>query len=126
MIHSGFFYYRMITAYLITVHHDGCFLYNPLTYANGSSIDIKMTRVRYEELIPLLEKETSCVVSVLYWCLPGTDLESGLMKIENDNDLETMFDNGDCYGQIHMYIDHFGDDMSHYIVNCDKLTNDEG
>ncbi|KAJ9543982.1 LOW QUALITY PROTEIN: hypothetical protein OSB04_023689 [Centaurea solstitialis] len=101
---------RMITSYLLTVHHDGCFMYNSLS-------------IPVEEIIALIEKETSSVVSALYWCLPRNDLESGLIKIENDNDLETMFDTTECYGHINIYIDHFGDDMSHYIVNHHKDTD---
>ncbi|KAJ9542234.1 hypothetical protein OSB04_028740 [Centaurea solstitialis] len=116
----------MITSYLITVHHDGCFMYLPLRYENGSSIDISITRVSIEEITSLIEKETSSVVNALYWCLPGNDLANGLMKIENEGDIQTMFDFGESYGHINVYIDHFGDDMSDYIVNHLKLTNDQG
>lgn len=101
--------------YMFNVHHDGVFMYQPLRYENGQSYSLTIPRSSYMDLINFVEKDTTTVFNALYFALPGTSLESGLMKIENDSDIDILFDVGDSYGLIDMYVDYFGDDLSAYL-----------
>ncbi|KAJ9544008.1 hypothetical protein OSB04_023715 [Centaurea solstitialis] len=87
---------RRERGYMFTVHHDGVFMYQPLRYENGQSYSLTIPRSSYTDLINYVVKDTITVFNALYFALPGTSLESGLMKIENDSD-------------------YFGDDLSAYL-----------
>ena len=74
----------MERGYMFNVHYDGAFMYQPLRYENGQSYSMSIPKTCYMDLIKFVEKDTSSVFNALYFCLPGSTLESGLMKIEND------------------------------------------
>ncbi|KAJ9535262.1 hypothetical protein OSB04_un001638 [Centaurea solstitialis] len=116
----------MVKSYLVSVHHDGCFMYQPLRYENGSKVTINVTRMLYEEMVSFLEAETCTIISALYWCIPDNDLESGLCRLANDFDVQSLFDITDSYGHVNIYIDHFGDDLSCYIQNKPDVEGKQG
>ncbi|KAJ9543410.1 hypothetical protein OSB04_023117 [Centaurea solstitialis] len=105
----------MERGFVITVHFDGVFMYQPLRYENGQSYSLTISRSKYVDLISYLEKDIGTVFNALYFCLPGVTLENGLMKIGNDSDVDALFDVTDSYGLVDLYIDHFGDDLSRYL-----------
>ena len=102
----------MERGYVITVDYDGVFMYQPLRYDNGQSYSMTIDRTSHMDLINYVEKYTSTIVNSLYFCLLGNTLESGLVKIDNDSNLDVLFDVSDSYGLLDMYVDHFGGDLS--------------
>ncbi|KAJ9538843.1 hypothetical protein OSB04_031576 [Centaurea solstitialis] len=117
---------RMVKGYMFTVHVDGCFMYDPLRYDNGFTVDIHIDRILLDEMVTFLEEETKTMISSLYWVIPDNDFEKGLVRIGNDNELQQLFEIADDYGHIHIYVDHFGCDMRRYIVNSDEGKDDDG
>ncbi|KAJ9567808.1 hypothetical protein OSB04_003774 [Centaurea solstitialis] len=116
----------MVKGYMFTVHVDGCFMYDPLRYDNGFTVDIHIDRILLDEMVTFLEEETKIVISSVYWVIPDNDFEKGLVRIGNDNELQQLFEIADNYGYIHIYVDHFGCDMRRYILNSDEGKDDDG
>ncbi|KAJ9565013.1 hypothetical protein OSB04_000979 [Centaurea solstitialis] len=114
----------MIPAFNLTIHYDGCFMYQPLRYENGKALEVTVERITYDEMVSFIEFDTKTIISSLYYCLPGSELDRGLMKVDNDNDVECLFDIGHSYGPVEVYVDHFGDDLTFYLAtNGEKNGN---
>ncbi|KAJ9535076.1 hypothetical protein OSB04_un001849 [Centaurea solstitialis] len=107
----------MIPAFNLTIHYDGCFMYQPLRYENGKALEVTVERITYDEMVSFIEFDTKTIISSLYYCLPGSELDRGLMKVDNDTDVECLFDIGHSYGPLDIYVDHFGDDLTFYLAN---------
>ncbi|KAJ9553440.1 hypothetical protein OSB04_017485 [Centaurea solstitialis] len=106
----------MIPAFNLTIHYDGCFVYQPLRYENGKALEVTVERITYDEMVSFIEFDTKTIISSLYYRLPGSELDRGLMKVDNDNDVECLFDIGHSYGPVKIYVDHFGDDLTFYLA----------
>ncbi|KAJ9548999.1 hypothetical protein OSB04_021542 [Centaurea solstitialis] len=129
---DGGFWHWMIRAFNLTIHYDGCFMYQPLRYENGQSFEVTVERTTYEEMVSFIEFDTKTVIAGLYYCIPGNELEKGLMKLDNTYDVECLFDISENYGPVELFVDHFGDDLSLYLVENDQqnggeaMVDDEG
>ncbi|KAJ9566551.1 hypothetical protein OSB04_002517 [Centaurea solstitialis] len=90
----------MIRAFTLIVHYDGCFMYQPLRYDNGKTFEVTVERITYEEMVSFIEFDTKTTISALYYCIPGNELHKGLMKVDNNHDVECLFDISENYGPI--------------------------
>ena len=95
-------------------------MYEPLRYENGKSLEVTIERISYEEMVSSIEFDTKTIISAIYYCLPENELDKGLMKVDNNNDVECLFDISESYGAVKIYIDHFGDDLSVYLANGEE------
>ncbi|GKC24600.1 hypothetical protein Tco_1026750, partial [Tanacetum coccineum] len=105
---------------IFDVHFDGTFNFSPLTYENGL---VYQWSVRKDNRLDLAiireflrEKTQSIIMYELFYKLPQCDLDVGLKIIENERDLEAMYDFAHEYGIIHVYITHGPHDLAPYYV----------
>ncbi|GKF91044.1 hypothetical protein Tco_0274745, partial [Tanacetum coccineum] len=63
----------------------------------------------------------------LFFKLPECELDVGLKIIENERDLEAMYDYAHKYGKIHVYVTHGPQDLASYYVDniCFYGSGDE-
>nr|GEV34689.1 pentatricopeptide repeat-containing protein [Tanacetum cinerariifolium] len=64
----------------------------------------------------LKEKTESIILYELFFRLPPCELDVGLKIIENERDLEALYDYAHEYGKIHVYITHGPQDLALYYV----------
>ena len=79
-------------------------MYEPLRYENGKSLEVTVERITYEEMVSSIELGTKTIISAIYCCLPENELDKGLMKVDNNNDVECLFDICESYGNVNIYI----------------------
>ncbi|GJR45922.1 hypothetical protein Tco_1314025 [Tanacetum coccineum] len=117
---------------LFDVHFDGTFLFSPLRYENGIVYEWAVRKDNPLDLATvraiLREKTQSIVLYELFFKLPQCELDVGLKIIENDRDLETMYEYAHDHGVIQVYITHGPQDLSSYYVEnmCLYGSEDDG
>ncbi|GJX64329.1 hypothetical protein Tco_0298672 [Tanacetum coccineum] len=104
---------------LFDVHFDGTFL-SPLRYENGIVYEWAVRKDNPLDLAnvraTLREKTQSVVVYELFFKLPQCELDVGLKIIENDRDLDVLYEYAHDHGVIQVYITHGPQDLSSYYV----------
>nr|GFA30305.1 transposase, MuDR, MULE transposase domain protein [Tanacetum cinerariifolium] len=102
---------------------DGIFMHEPLRYVSGVILNMYVARLSLEDLIKLLIISTDCLsLHALYYRIPLSDLGKGLVKVENDHELNRMYDLSKLYGTIEVYLDHCNNDLSRYLALPDPNT----
>ncbi|GJW58075.1 hypothetical protein Tco_0104806 [Tanacetum coccineum] len=102
---------------------DGIFMHEPLRYVSGVILNMYVARLSLEELRKLLIISTDCLsLDALYYRIPHSDLDKGLVKVENDHELNRMYDLSKLYGTIEVYLDHCNNDLSRYLSLSDTST----
>ncbi|GJW51556.1 hypothetical protein Tco_0092907 [Tanacetum coccineum] len=105
---------------LFDVHYGGRFNFMPLRYENGlvyqwcvrKDNELNLATVR-----DFLRQETKSIIMYeLFFKLPQCELNVGLEIIENERDLEAMYDYAHKYGIIHVYITHGPQDLAPFYV----------
>ncbi|GJS91877.1 hypothetical protein Tco_0774513 [Tanacetum coccineum] len=96
----------------ISIHHEGTFAYDPLSYENGDvevveNVDFGNTN--YERLMNIVKECCLFPVHGMYFCAPKVDIGKHLKPLRNDSELanfvELSFDNG-C--KVKLYVEHHG------------------
>ncbi|GJV64341.1 hypothetical protein Tco_1475169 [Tanacetum coccineum] len=105
---------------IFDVHYDGTFNFSPLRYENGLVYQWSVRKDNHLDLASvrdfLREKTQSIIMYELFFKLPQCELDVGLKIIENERDLEAMYDYAHEYGIIHVYITHGPRDLAPYYV----------
>ncbi|GJZ02083.1 hypothetical protein Tco_0520044 [Tanacetum coccineum] len=105
---------------LFDVHFDGTFLFSPLRYENGIVYEWAVRKDNPLDLATvhatLREKTQSVVLYELFFKLPQCELDVGLKIIENDRDLDVLYEYAHDHGVIQVYITHGPRDLSSYYV----------
>ncbi|GKF31647.1 hypothetical protein Tco_0101445 [Tanacetum coccineum] len=91
----------------LDVWNDGIFMVYPLRYDSGVLLNMLVARLKFKEFERMIIKETNWVnLFAMYYSIPDSDLEKGLVKVVNDYDLIHMYDISKMYGEIKLYLDH--------------------
>ncbi|GJT37207.1 hypothetical protein Tco_0937072 [Tanacetum coccineum] len=91
------------------VYFGGCFFMCPLDYQNGQILDLRLPRLKrlsYKEMNDLLLDKTKEEIWKLFYCKPKCTLEKGLTIVENDRDIEKMFELANLQGALDVYVCH--------------------
>ncbi|GJY07676.1 hypothetical protein Tco_0374730 [Tanacetum coccineum] len=96
----------------ITIHHEGTFTYDPLSYECGDvevveNVDLGNTS--YERLLDICKECCLFPVHGMYFCAPKVDIAKHLKPLRNDSELANFvklsYDNG-C--KVELYVEHHG------------------
>ncbi|GJY98937.1 hypothetical protein Tco_0516367 [Tanacetum coccineum] len=111
----------------LDVWNDGIFMVYPLRYDSGVLLNMLVARLKFKEFERMIIKETNWVnLFAMYYSIPDSDLEKGLVKVVNDYDLIHMYDISKMYGEIELYLDHCNIDLSQYLANPNPTTVSDG
>ncbi|GKD96862.1 hypothetical protein Tco_1380759 [Tanacetum coccineum] len=99
----------------ITIHHEGTFAYNPLSYEYGD-VDVvenaNLGNCNFERLMKIVKECCLFPVHGMYFCAPKVDIGKHLKSLRNDSELANFvklaYDNG-C--KVELYIEHHGYDV---------------
>ncbi|GJR41666.1 hypothetical protein Tco_1309769 [Tanacetum coccineum] len=99
----------------ITIHHEGTFAYNPLSYEYGD-VDVvenvNLGNCNYERLMKIVKECCLFPVHDMYFCAPKVDIGKHLKSLRNDSELANFvklaYDNG-C--KVELYVEHHGYDV---------------
>ncbi|GKB01222.1 hypothetical protein Tco_0829266 [Tanacetum coccineum] len=91
------------TTFEFEVHHNGGFKLNPLTYQNGSILNINVLPTDFADMISYLSRKISRRFTTLYYTLPPNNTLSGLKQIKNDYDTNVMYDIAKVAGKIQLF-----------------------
>ncbi|GKC52116.1 hypothetical protein Tco_1074861 [Tanacetum coccineum] len=99
-------------AICISVHHEGTFTYDPLSYVDGDVEvveNVDLGKTNYERLKEICKECCLFPVHGMYFCAPKVDIGKHLKPLRNDSELanfvKTAYDNG-C--KIELYVEHHG------------------
>ncbi|GJU25852.1 hypothetical protein Tco_1164473, partial [Tanacetum coccineum] len=107
------------TTFEFEVHHNGDFKLNPLTYQNGSILNINVLPTDFAEMISHLTRKISRRFTTVYYTLPPNNTLSGLKQIKNDYDTNVMYDIAKVAGKIQLFVSHHQIDLSTVLIPND-------
>nr|GEU60287.1 retrovirus-related Pol polyprotein from transposon TNT 1-94 [Tanacetum cinerariifolium] len=108
------------TTFEFEVHHNGGFKLNPLTYQNGSILNLNVLPTDFEDMISYLSRKISRRFTTLYYTLPPNNALSGLKQIKNDYDTNVMYDIARVAGKIQLFVSHHQIDLSMVLIPNDE------
>ena len=107
----------------IDVWNDGIFKEDPLRYEDGVILNAYIARLPLKDLIEHVKRYTNCAhVFGLYYKMPHSDLDKGLVKLDCDWECNRMYDLSRLFGKIEVYVDHTNLDFSKYLAINDPHT----
>ncbi|GKB30826.1 hypothetical protein Tco_0870227, partial [Tanacetum coccineum] len=83
---------------IFEVNHDGVFNLHPLRYDHGKILTLKLsklTRMSFSKLLDMLSYKLECEICGVFYSTPRSSLEEGLTIVEDDFDMNKMYDMGD-------------------------------
>ncbi|GJU74414.1 hypothetical protein Tco_1265819 [Tanacetum coccineum] len=89
------------------VHFDGRFFMCPLKYEDETNLDLRLPmskRLSFKEMNDLLLDKTKEDIWKWFYCKPKCTLEEGLTIVENDRDIEKMFEVVNLQGALNLYV----------------------
>nr|GFB94489.1 zinc finger BED domain-containing protein RICESLEEPER 2 [Tanacetum cinerariifolium] len=96
----------------ITIHHEGIFSYDPLSYDCGDVEvveNVNLENTSYERLMKIVNECCLFPVHGMYFCAPKVDIGKHLKPLRNDSELANFvnlsYDNG-C--KVELYVEHHG------------------
>nr|GFC06123.1 oligopeptide transporter [Tanacetum cinerariifolium] len=107
------------TTFEFEVHHNGDFKLNPLTYQNGSILNLNVLPTDFEDMIIYLTGKISRRFTTVYYTLPPNNALSGLKQIKNDYDTNNMYDIARVAGKIQLFVSHHQIDLSTMLIPND-------
>ncbi|GJV11653.1 60S ribosomal protein L34 [Tanacetum coccineum] len=104
----------------ITIHHEGTFAYNPLSYEYGDVDVVKNVNLgncNYERLMKIVKECCLFPVHDMFFCAPKVDIGKHLKPLRNDYELANFvklaYDNG-C--KVELYVEHHGYDVMEMAI----------
>ncbi|GKF99081.1 hypothetical protein Tco_0297864, partial [Tanacetum coccineum] len=82
------------------VHNDGYFHHLPLRHVNGVILEMSVARMTNESV------------------------GEGFNRVSNDKKLDYMFDVGESFGRLDLYLDHLDTELSEYLGQADTTEKD--
>nr|GEX12179.1 hypothetical protein [Tanacetum cinerariifolium] len=107
------------TTFEFEVHHNGSFKLNPLTYQNGSILNLNVLLTYFEDIISYLTRKISRRFTTLSNTLPPSNALSGLKQIKNDYDTNVIYDIARVVGKIQLFVSHHQIDLSTMLIPDD-------
>ncbi|GJZ63967.1 hypothetical protein Tco_0620388 [Tanacetum coccineum] len=107
------------TTFLFDVNHHGEFKLNPLTYQDGSVLNINVPAMDFEDMVSYLTRKIPKRFTTLYYMLPSNHTLSGLKAIKNDYDTNVMYDIAKVAGKLQIYAAHHPIDLSTVLIPND-------
>ncbi|GJX19166.1 hypothetical protein Tco_0221843 [Tanacetum coccineum] len=89
------------------VFFGGCFFIYPLDYVGDHILDLRLPkskRLSYKEMNNLLLDKTKDDIWKWFYCKHKCSLEEGLTLVENDRDMDKMFQLANLHGTLDLYI----------------------
>ncbi|GJR39334.1 hypothetical protein Tco_1215018 [Tanacetum coccineum] len=80
------------TTFEFDVNHNGEFKLNPLTYQDGSVLNINVPAMDFEDMVSYLKRKITRGFTTLYYTLPPNNTLLGMKAIKNDYDTIVMYD----------------------------------
>ena len=119
-------------AYLVDVHFDGVFYFEPLRYENGIVYHLRVGKDKmfdYYSLRKYLEEQLETTFYAMFFKLPDCELQVGLKIIGGDVELESMYGFAETYGKVDMCLAHIPHKLEDYYIrnlcfddSCDEVT----
>ncbi|GJV68623.1 hypothetical protein Tco_1484132, partial [Tanacetum coccineum] len=110
------------TTFEFDVNHNGEFKLNPLTYQDGSVLNIHVLPMDFEDMVSYLKWKIPRRFTTLYYTLPPKNTLSGMKAIKNDYDTNVMYDIAKVVGKLQIFVSHSPIDLSTVLIpNDDSL-----
>ncbi|GJW35432.1 hypothetical protein Tco_0058352 [Tanacetum coccineum] len=107
------------TTFLFDVNHHGEFKLNPLTYQDGSVLNINVPAMDFKDMVSYLMRKIPKRFTTLYYTLPSNHTLSCLKAIKNDYDTNVMYDVAKVAGKLQIYAAHHPIDLTTVLIPND-------
>ncbi|GJX15969.1 hypothetical protein Tco_0216801 [Tanacetum coccineum] len=107
------------TTFEFDVNHNGEFKLNPLTYQDGSVLNINVLAMDFEDMVCFLKRKIPRRFTTLYYTLPPNNTLSGMKAIKNDYDTNVMYDIAKVAGKLQIFVSHNLIDVSTVLIPND-------
>ncbi|GJV08501.1 hypothetical protein Tco_1346157 [Tanacetum coccineum] len=104
------------TTFEFDVNHHGEFKLNPLTYQDGSVLNINVPAMDFEDMVSYLTRKITKRFTTLYYTLPPNHTLLGIKAIKNDYDTNVMYDIAKVAGKLQIYTSHHPIDLSTVLI----------
>ena len=105
--------------FIFTINYNGNFVLNPLSYQNGTQLEIKVPEIGFEEMRTYLNRKLPTKVNNLYYSLPPNDTLVGMKVIKNDYDIDVMYDIARVAGNIQIFVSEQPLDLGNLLIPDD-------
>ncbi|GJV75502.1 hypothetical protein Tco_1507086 [Tanacetum coccineum] len=107
------------TTFEFDVNHNGEFKLNPLTYQDGSVLNIHVLRMNFEDTVTYLKWKIPRRFTTIYYTLPPNYTLSGMKQIKNDYHTNVMYDIAKVAGKLQIFVSHKPIDLSTVLIPND-------
>ncbi|GJU81225.1 hypothetical protein Tco_1283590 [Tanacetum coccineum] len=107
------------TTFEFDVNHNGEFKLNPLTYQDGSVLNIHVFQMDFEDMVSYLKWKIPRGFTTLYYMLPPYYTLSGMKQIKNDYHTNVMYDIAKVVGKLQIFVSHTQIDLSTVLIPND-------
>ncbi|GJZ62599.1 hypothetical protein Tco_0618736 [Tanacetum coccineum] len=104
------------TTFEFDVNHNGEFKLNPLTYQDGSLLNIHVFQMDFEDMVSYLKWKIPRGFTTLYYMLPPYYTLSGMKQINNDYHTNVMYDIAKVAGKLQIFVYHTQIDLSTVLI----------
>ncbi|GJX16832.1 hypothetical protein Tco_0217664 [Tanacetum coccineum] len=112
------------TTFEFYVNHNGELKLNPLTYQDGSILNINVPAMDFKDMVSYLTRKITKRFTTLYYTLPPNHTFIGMNAIKNDYDTNVMYDIAKVAGKLQIYASHHPIDLSTVLIpNDGSLEN---
>ncbi|GKB96972.1 hypothetical protein Tco_0983109 [Tanacetum coccineum] len=112
------------TTFEFDVNHNGEFKLNPLTYQDGSILNIHVLLMDFEDMVSYLKWKIPRRFTTLYYTLPPNNTLSGMKAIKNDYDTNVMYDIAKVTRKLQIFVSHNPIDLSTVLIPNDASLED--
>nr|GEV67494.1 oligopeptide transporter [Tanacetum cinerariifolium] len=107
------------TTFEFDVNHNGEFKLNPLTYQDGSVLNIHVFQMEFEDMVSYLKEKIPRGFPTLYYMFPPYYTLSGMKQIKNDYHTNVMYDIAKVAGKLQIFVSHTQMDLSPMLIPND-------
>ncbi|GJZ56051.1 hypothetical protein Tco_0611244 [Tanacetum coccineum] len=107
------------TTFEFDVNHNGEFKLNPLTYQDGSVLNVHLFQMDFEDMVSYLKWKIPRRFTTLYYMLPPNYTLSGMKQIKNDYHTNVMYDIAKVAGKLQIFVSHNPIDLSTVLIPND-------
>ncbi|GKC98491.1 hypothetical protein Tco_1168766 [Tanacetum coccineum] len=101
------------------VNHNREFKLNPLTYQDGSVLNIRIFQMDFEDMVSYLKWKILRRFTTLYYMLPPNYTLSGMKQIKNYYHTNVMYDIAKVAGKLQIFVSHYPIDLSTVLIPND-------
>nr|GEV84524.1 oligopeptide transporter [Tanacetum cinerariifolium] len=104
------------TTFEFDVNHDEEFKLNPLTYQDGSVLNLHVFQIDFEDMVSYLKWKILRRFTTLNYMLPPNYMLSGMKQIKNDYHTNVMYDTEKVAGKLQIFVSHNPIDLSMVLI----------